>query len=38
MPLCLSYDHRIVDGALAARFLRRLAGLLADPFELFLQA
>ncbi len=38
LPLCLSYDHRIVDGAVAARFLRRLATLLSDPFELFLGA
>lgn len=38
LPLCLSYDHRIVDGAMAARFVRRLGALLADPFELFLEA
>ena len=25
LPLCVSYDHRIIDGALAARFTRRLA-------------
>jgi pyruvate dehydrogenase E2 component (dihydrolipoamide acetyltransferase) len=29
-PLCLSFDHRAVDGAAAARFLAHLAGLLAD--------
>ena len=31
MPLCLSYDHRVIDGALAARFTRRVAVLLANP-------
>lgn len=30
LPLCLSYDHRVVDGALAARFTRRLADILED--------
>jgi len=30
LPLSLSYDHRVVDGALGARFLAHLAGLLAD--------
>ena len=30
LPLCLSWDHRVLDGALAARFLAHLAGLLAD--------
>ena len=25
LPLSLSYDHRVIDGALAARFTRRLA-------------
>jgi pyruvate dehydrogenase E2 component (dihydrolipoamide acetyltransferase) len=29
-PLCLSFDHRALDGAAAARFLAHLAGLLAD--------
>jgi len=29
--LCLTYDHRLVDGADAARFLTDLAGALADP-------
>ncbi len=24
LPLCLSYDHRVIDGAAAARFMRRL--------------
>jgi len=30
LPLSLSYDHRVVDGAAAARFITTLAGLLAD--------
>ncbi|GAB2904559.1 dihydrolipoyllysine-residue acetyltransferase [Paralcaligenes sp. KSB-10] len=30
LPLSLSYDHRVIDGALAARFNAYLAGLLAD--------
>jgi pyruvate dehydrogenase E2 component (dihydrolipoamide acetyltransferase) len=30
LPLCLSYDHRVIDGAEAARFNAYLAGLLAD--------
>ena len=31
LPLCLSYDHRVIDGALAARFSHgTLAGILED--------
>ena len=30
LPLCLSYDHRVIDGAAGARFMRHLAGLLED--------
>ena len=30
LPLSLSYDHRVIDGAAAARFTGRLAALLAD--------
>src|SRR5437773_10214252 len=30
LPLSLSYDHRVIDGAAAARFNSYLAGLLAD--------
>jgi pyruvate dehydrogenase E2 component (dihydrolipoamide acetyltransferase) len=30
LPLSLSYDHRVIDGALAARFNATLATLLAD--------
>jgi len=30
LPLCLSWDHRVIDGAMAARFLSHLSGLLGD--------
>jgi pyruvate dehydrogenase E2 component (dihydrolipoamide acetyltransferase) len=30
LPLCLSYDHRVIDGAAAARFMRHLAAVLED--------
>jgi pyruvate dehydrogenase E2 component (dihydrolipoamide acetyltransferase) len=30
LPLSLSYDHRVIDGAAAARFTSHLASLLAD--------
>ena len=30
VPLSLSYDHRVIDGAAAARFAAYLAGLLSD--------
>jgi len=30
LPLCLSYDHRVIDGAGAARFMRRLAETVED--------
>jgi pyruvate dehydrogenase E2 component (dihydrolipoamide acetyltransferase) len=36
MPLSLSYDHRIIDGADAARFLRWLAEALEQPLLLLL--
>ena len=31
LPLSLSYDHRVIDGAAAARFTTFLANTLADP-------
>lgn len=31
LPLSLGYDHRIIDGATAARFMRDLAGFLSNP-------
>ncbi len=36
MPLSLSYDHRVIDGAAAARFTRRLADLLENPLMMLL--
>lgn len=36
LPLCVSYDHRVVDGALAARFTRKFADVLADVRQLIL--
>ena len=36
MPLCLSYDHRVVDGADGARFARRVAESLESPEKLLL--
>jgi 2-oxoglutarate dehydrogenase E2 component (dihydrolipoamide succinyltransferase) len=35
MNLCLSYDHRLVDGATAVRFLQHVRGLLENPLDLF---
>jgi len=34
LPLSLSYDHRVVNGADAARFLAALCNMLSDPFQL----
>lgn len=36
MPLSLSYDHRLVDGATAARFLNDVIGYLEAPSRLLL--
>ncbi len=36
MPLSLSYDHRLVDGAAAARFLNEVIELLQSPGRLLL--
>ncbi len=36
LPLSLSYDHRVIDGALAARFVRHLGYVLEDPRRLIL--
>jgi pyruvate dehydrogenase E2 component (dihydrolipoamide acetyltransferase) len=30
LPLSLSYDHRVIDGATAARFIVQLARVLTD--------
>jgi pyruvate dehydrogenase E2 component (dihydrolipoamide acetyltransferase) len=36
LPVSLSYDHRVIDGALAARFARHLCFVLEDVRRLFL--
>jgi pyruvate dehydrogenase E2 component (dihydrolipoamide acetyltransferase) len=36
LPVSLSYDHRVIDGALAARFTRHLCHLLGDVRRLVL--
>ena len=38
LPLSLSYDHRIIDGASGARFLNLLSQLLSDPEILLLKS
>ncbi len=37
LPLSLSYDHRIIDGADGARFIRWIANALENPFLLSLE-
>ena len=37
LPLCLSYDHRLIDGADAARFVRWIVEALEHPFLLALE-
>jgi pyruvate/2-oxoglutarate dehydrogenase complex dihydrolipoamide acyltransferase (E2) component len=36
MPLSITYDHRVVDGAAAARFLNEVKGYLSAPGRLLL--
>jgi len=36
LPVSLSYDHRVIDGALAARFTRYLCTMLEDVRRLLL--
>jgi pyruvate dehydrogenase E2 component (dihydrolipoamide acetyltransferase) len=38
LPLSVSYDHRVIDGADAARFTRRIAELLENPWLMVLHA
>jgi pyruvate dehydrogenase E2 component (dihydrolipoamide acetyltransferase) len=38
LPLSLSYDHRVIDGADAARFTRRIAEMLENPLVMLLEA
>jgi pyruvate dehydrogenase E2 component (dihydrolipoamide acetyltransferase) len=37
MPLCVTYDHRLIDGAAAARFLRWVCQAIEEPFLLALE-
>ncbi|HJZ58770.1 MAG TPA: 2-oxo acid dehydrogenase subunit E2 [Gemmataceae bacterium] len=37
LPLSLTYDHRVVDGADGARFTTRLAQLFSDPLRLLIE-
>ena len=37
MPLSLSYDHRLIDGAGAARFLRWICQAIEEPFLMVLE-
>ncbi len=36
LPLSLSYDHRVIDGAAAAHFTRRIAEMLENPLLMLL--
>ncbi len=38
LPLSLSYDHRVIDGADAARFTRRIAEMFENPLLMLLDA
>lgn len=38
LPLSMSFDHRVVDGAYVIRFVRRVIALLEDPVRLQLEA
>jgi pyruvate dehydrogenase E2 component (dihydrolipoamide acetyltransferase) len=37
LPLSLSYDHRVVNGADAARFVVKLTKLLSNAFQLVIE-
>ncbi len=37
LPLSLSYDHRVINGADAARFTVKLASMLSDAFRLLIE-
>jgi pyruvate dehydrogenase E2 component (dihydrolipoamide acetyltransferase) len=36
LPMSLSYDHRVIDGADGARFLRWICDVIEDPYALFM--
>jgi pyruvate dehydrogenase E2 component (dihydrolipoamide acetyltransferase) len=37
MPLCVTYDHRLIDGAAAAKFLRWVCEAIEEPFLMALE-
>ena len=37
MPLSFTYDHRVVDGAVAARFMNEVISYLEDPALIFIE-
>jgi pyruvate dehydrogenase E2 component (dihydrolipoamide acetyltransferase) len=37
MPLVVAFDHRLLDGAMMARFLRHIIGLLEDPLRMLVE-
>jgi len=37
LPLSLSYDHRVIDGAEAARFVRWICNALENPWNIFFE-
>ena len=38
LPLSLTYDHRVIDGADGARFTSRLVQLFSDPMRLLMES
>jgi len=38
LPLCLTYDHRVIDGADGARFTSQLVQILSDPIRLLMES
>jgi len=38
LPLCLTYDHRVIDGADGARFTAQLVQILSDPIRLLMES
>ena len=38
LPLSLTYDHRVIDGADGARFIGRLSAALSDPMRLLFES
>ena len=38
LPLSLSYDHRLIDGADGARFLRWIINAIEEPMTLYIDS